>query len=1196
MPEFKNISPQVLTEFVSFYRDKDKTHLLFKEYSQKSMQAKQAEGAAFLFNLLNEKGLALLADEVGMGKTIQSLAVASALWQQKPDARILVLAPRNEVAQNWISEYETFVKVHYKAKDDIVKSRIDGKPINQAIFCTNLYDLTSEVQKKWGKFYIGKISSFSSLYSQEDISNRLVNINLNPDGICNNNDSIEQKQSVRKIANLMREDILKSMGGKPFDLLIIDEAHYFRNKNGGSLRVNVAEEFFNQNENKIAKRTLLLTATPNHSSSENIKAMTSYFDDGAFNDLNYKEILDAVCLRRFRRLSKQGKIKYNYREELPRESDFKNDKMSELLFGIYQKQLVSEYMDGSQHGGRRNILGFLEGTEFIPQERIKIEEDPIKENREGDFTVGTDGQILANLASKFQSVFKKAPSHPKYELLIEDLIDKNTIPDKPNSKKLVFVRRIPSVKEIAARSLLKYDELLLQKIQSAWKKEFDLSIHLNDFRSHFEEQIGSLDDFVDNDTSEEETENDENLSSIPISKVMYLFKTLKKKDGVLSSTHASKFRLRFTRSRPSIFNVFFVPPADYFDKPYEVEIYKSELKGKGFIEDYYLSCLKQRTSSKAIHDDERMKVLTTLGGHMDNIQKTEETKKIKTLLNLFWEYLDQHEIIGFEKDAIRSEYKRFSVYQKEALCMFIEKGVLLASSGLVDLYVAFIRASSVEDKKAYELYQSFILEVEQELPNSGIPELIASSILNFRVLCEKVFNISTSSQLLNEEWKNFWDAQPAYAYSGHTKNQRVMASFNTPFYPDVLISTSVLQEGVNLQYFCDKIIHYGVAWTPGDNEQRVGRIDRMFSKIERELDRNSNCKLDIIYPYLKNTIDQDHVANFISNKYLAENLIDYCQAFEGNNQLDPKNFNPENWQQYFRKPNNETADDPYPVKFNTLDRANYKWTKTQIDTDIRDQIINTFKSKNVPVYESSFSSDTICILDPIITENNVNRHQPVVVKINHAPQLTGVLDETVYSLSLITPIGTKKERKRFEANYNKFRTKYEDEYMTVKFCLDVSQNANSIFGIYARVDLPVFIDNKERPLSIDELLQNYDDLINCADFIERIVLESDLKLSSIESNKKDIGNSKSSGLLSHSRINHNYGNQWKSIEDFIFLEKPMPNSDLGLKSSWELNHHNIYAKYLNDKVIVPYYNIDVQKVEINALEAVFEMTTQGMKK
>ena len=249
MRDFKNISPQELTRFVSFYRDDKNRKLEFDSYNPISMQHKQAEGAAYLFNLLNEKKLGLLADEVGMGKTIQALAVCAALWQQKPEARILVLAPRNEVAYNWEREYETFIKVHYKVKDDVVKSRVDGKPINPAIFCTNLYDLVTEVQKGWGKLFIGKISSFSGLYSQDDVNERLRRTGIEPDRDYNNaGDSVE---AVKGIADLIRNDIVKHLPDGYFDLVIIDEAHYFRNKNGGSLRVNVAEKFFNKGINKI---------------------------------------------------------------------------------------------------------------------------------------------------------------------------------------------------------------------------------------------------------------------------------------------------------------------------------------------------------------------------------------------------------------------------------------------------------------------------------------------------------------------------------------------------------------------------------------------------------------------------------------------------------------------------------------------------------------------------------------------------------------------------------------------------------------------------------------------------------------------------------------------------------------------------------------------------------------------------------
>jgi SNF2 family DNA or RNA helicase len=74
------------------------------------MFGKQAEGTAMLYNLLSDKRIALLADEVGMGKTYQALGVAVLAWKQNPEAKILIIAPNNSVASNWCDEYDTFIK------------------------------------------------------------------------------------------------------------------------------------------------------------------------------------------------------------------------------------------------------------------------------------------------------------------------------------------------------------------------------------------------------------------------------------------------------------------------------------------------------------------------------------------------------------------------------------------------------------------------------------------------------------------------------------------------------------------------------------------------------------------------------------------------------------------------------------------------------------------------------------------------------------------------------------------------------------------------------------------------------------------------------------------------------------------------------------------------------------------------------
>tara|TARA_R110002050_G_scaffold95152_1_gene198081 strand:+ start:10779 stop:14378 length:3600 start_codon:yes stop_codon:yes gene_type:complete len=1185
-PEFKNISPNVLTEFVSFFRDEDGKDKLFDEYNSQSMQYKQAEGSSYLFNLLNEKSLALLADEVGMGKTIQSLAICAALWQQKPDAKILVLAPRNEVAYNWINEYETFVKVHYKIKDDVVKSRIDGTAINPAIFCTNLYDLTKEVQNRWGRFFVGKISSFSGLYSQEGVHDRLRNIGIVPDGNYENQD-IDKKDAVRGIAELLRKNISENLPDKTFDLIIIDEAHYFRNKDGSSLRVNVAEQFFNINEDKIAKRTLLLTATPNHSSSDNIKSIISYFDDGKYQNSDYATILKDLCLRRFRRLSANGKVKYNYRKEVSRESDFK-DNMSELLFGIYQKQLVGEYAKGLAHGSKRNILGFLEGTEFIPHETITSNEDD-KELRDGnDFSSGTDGEILSDLSREYQRIFKTYPSHPKYNQLVEDLIEPTTTLSVPNHKKLVFVRRIPSVREIAARTVHRYDEILLKKIEMAFGKSIDLSIGINDFRAYFEQVIGGGEDFNEEepDFTEDELETSETFEKVPSSKVLYLFKTLKKKKGVTTSTDASRFRLRFTRSKPSIYNIFFAPGSNYFDSEYDVEIFKSEVKGKGPIDDYFVSCLLGRTSYHGVDAGIGSKIKNTLGGRLDNLTSTGQKVQLKTLFTIFWNYLEETKEIGDEeKLKIRSEYLNLQEYQKEALSFFIEKGVLLASTGLIDLYVAFIKASKTGETGVIKLYNKFTNEVENVLALTSIPKLITASILNFKILCEKVMNLTSVDQILNEEWSNFRDAQPAYAYSGDTKNQRVMTSFNTPFFPDILISTSVLQEGVNLQYFCKQIIHYGIAWTPGDNEQRVGRIDRMFSKTERMLDEDENTTLDIIYPYLKNTIDQDHLANFVSKKYFAENLIDKCQAYVGNNNLDPQNFNFENWKQFLRIPNNDPATDPYPAKSSNLSHASFQLELDGNTTDIREQIINTFKKRDISVYKSGISQDTICTLDP---ELEGERRQPVIVKLNYDPELTGLLNEVTYTLSLISPLGKKKEIRKFEAKYQNFRLKYENDYLTVKLCLDRMQSTNSMFGVYTKIEIPVFLNHKERPLSISELWKNYEDLILCSDYIEKITMgtQRDISMDDIDGRKTDLNNNEKVGVLRDANSLFDLNANWKRYNGFIFLEKKNYGKKWIERDLWVRNHEDKYTKYLPQMMVIPYHSMDIQKIELEALEQI----------
>jgi len=68
---------------------------------------------------------------------------------------------------------------------------------------------------------------------------------------------------------------------------------------------------------------------------------------------------------------------------------------------------------------------------------------------------------------------------------------------------------------------------------------------------------------------------------------------------------------------------------------------------------------------------------------------------------------------------------------------------------------------------------------------------------------------------------------------GDTKNDEssvratdVRTAFNSPFWPFVIVSTSVGQEGIDFHPWCHNIVHWNIPSSPVDFEQRDGRVNR----------------------------------------------------------------------------------------------------------------------------------------------------------------------------------------------------------------------------------------------------------------------------------------------------------------------------------------------------------------------------------
>jgi len=81
--------------------------------------------------------------------------------------------------------------------------------------------------------------------------------------------------------------------------------------------------------------------------------------------------------------------------------------------------------------------------------------------------------------------------------------------------------------------------------------------------------------------------------------------------------------------------------------------------------------------------------------------------------------------------------------------------------------------------------------------------------------------------------------------------QRLMLTFNTPFYPEVLVASMIMAEGVDLHLNCRYVIHHDLCWNPSTLEQRTGRIDRIGAKVEK-------CRksISVYLPYVSETQDE----------------------------------------------------------------------------------------------------------------------------------------------------------------------------------------------------------------------------------------------------------------------------------------------------------------------------------------------------
>ncbi len=424
------ITPQDILEIVKFNIEKDNNWRYDKD--NKDMYAYQAEGSAGLWNRLEYYGLAILADEVGMGKTYQALAVLAQQFYKNSDSKILIVTPRIEVLRQWKKEeYSQFQTYHLKD---------------------------------------------SSLMPSHDELDTLQNL---LEGFNPNNKKIIFAKTTSFSQNIDIEKCKKSL--KDFDLVIVDEVHQYRNfnidSNQNNNRTSNAYKIFKENKTKI----LFMTATPLHSKKSDILNIANVFKSKIFEEFSNKlqktpeSIMNQLMVRRLRVMAK-GLNKYDYREENEIAVDLKtenNDYKNELFFAMLQKQIIQESTK-INFSKSKHLLDLLEGTTFDKN----FNEENSKEEDSNNLE-----KIFTKVVEKFQKSYGLLPSNQKYNRILDEIWNSE-------EKALVFVRRRASAVELSRQYMEEFDKrawkLLSNNSKIPSRERFDDVLGLKDIDNKVE--------------------------------------------------------------------------------------------------------------------------------------------------------------------------------------------------------------------------------------------------------------------------------------------------------------------------------------------------------------------------------------------------------------------------------------------------------------------------------------------------------------------------------------------------------------------------------------------------------------------------------------------------------------------------------------------------------------------------------------
>ena len=281
-------------------------------------------------------GRLLIADEVGLGKTIESVYIWKELQARQDARRLLVVCPAM-LREKWRGD----LRNRFNISADIVEAK-------------RLLDVLSDLSQRGGNESFTYIVSLEALRPPRDFEDL-------------------KKASVRaRLARLLDENTASEEFAL-FDLVILDEAHYLRNPTTASNRLGRLLR-------EAAHHMVLLTATPVQIASDNLYQLIRLVDPDEFYDSRlFSEMLSAngPVIDALRCLWRQP-------PDLARAAEAIKEAMSSAYFaGDAVLKRIGEHMltIGSDSEKRIELARMLEARSLLGQYMVRSRKREVLERK-----------------------------------------------------------------------------------------------------------------------------------------------------------------------------------------------------------------------------------------------------------------------------------------------------------------------------------------------------------------------------------------------------------------------------------------------------------------------------------------------------------------------------------------------------------------------------------------------------------------------------------------------------------------------------------------------------------------------------------------------------------------------------------------------------------------------------------------------